>query len=137
MTSADLHHATAVSKAGRAVLLRGPSGCGKSTLALELIHQGWMLVGDDYVILDVHQRHLVVRPADKLRGWLEVRGQGLLPHPYLPSASVAVIVDLVDAPERLAATQRITLQGIDVYHVCLRAHGSSLVAQVYQALINS
>jgi serine kinase of HPr protein (carbohydrate metabolism regulator) len=137
MRTCDLHHATAVAKGGRAVLIRGPSGCGKSTLALALLHQGWMLVGDDYVTLDVHEDHLVVRPAEKLRGWMEVRGQGLLPQPYLAAARVAVVADLGETPERLASQQRITLYGIAVYHVCLRAHSSCLVAQVCQALINS
>jgi HPr kinase/phosphorylase len=137
MSASDLVHATAVAKHGRAVLLRGPSGSGKSTLALELVHQGWMLVGDDYVMLDVHQDHLIVRPAEKLRGWLEVRGQAVLPVPYLASARIAVIADLVETPERLATTQRMSLQGVELYHVCLRAHSCGLVAAVRQALINS
>jgi len=48
-----IHAAGAVDPAGRAWLLTGPTGSGKSTLAYALARQGWGILGDDGVIVEV------------------------------------------------------------------------------------
>ena len=53
-------HAGAVARGGRAVLLPGPAGTGKSTLTLGLGAAGWMVYGDDTVVLTAAA--LEVRP---------------------------------------------------------------------------
>jgi HprK-related kinase A len=47
-----LLHASAVERAGRAVLMTGISGAGKSTLAALLMARGWRMMGDEFVLID-------------------------------------------------------------------------------------
>lgn len=137
MTGDALVYATAVAWHGRAVLLRGASGSGKSALALALMTQGWMLVGDDYVELVPSGTSLKVKPAWNLRGWLEVRGQGIIAQPYLPEAQLAFVADLQQTVQRLPESQKINLCGISLPHMTLVAHSGNLVSEIIQALINS
>lgn len=48
-----LHASGVVDPGGRAWLLAGDSGCGKSTLAYALARQGWRVLGDDGVLVEV------------------------------------------------------------------------------------
>jgi HPr kinase/phosphorylase len=104
MTSATTH-ACAVLVGARAVLIRGPAGAGKSRLAYKLIEAGRTgllpfarLVADDRVHLESVNGRLLVRPAEKLAGLLEVRGLGILRFAYEPCAVVGLVVDLA-APD--------------------------------------
>ena len=97
-------HASAVLVGPRAVLIRGPAGSGKSRLALELIaaaRSGHLrfarLVGDDRVQLETCNGRLLVRPAERLAGMIEVRGLGLRSVPFEPVAVVGLCVDLAAA----------------------------------------
>ena len=111
MTPSETIHASAVLVGARAVLIRGPSGAGKSRLALALIeaaHAGTLrfarLVGDDRVHLEGVNGRLLVRPAAKLAGLIEVRGLGIRQMPFEPVAVVGLVVDLQSADgERLPA----------------------------------
>jgi len=47
-----LLHASAVARAGRAVILSGESGSGKSTLAALLGETDWRLMGDEFTLID-------------------------------------------------------------------------------------
>ena len=97
-------HASAVAWHGRGVLIRGASGAGKSTLALGLIERGALLVGDDQVMLRSASDELTMTAPARLAGLLEIRGVGITRWPYLVSARLALVVDLVPAAqiERLA-----------------------------------
>jgi HPr kinase/phosphorylase len=106
-------HASAVLVGARAVLIRGPSGSGKSRLALELIESARSgsllfarLVGDDRVHLQAAGGRLLVRSVDSQAGLIEVRGVGILRHPYEPSAVVCLVVDLGADAERLPDAQQ-------------------------------
>ena len=48
-----LLHAAAVEREGACVILTGESGAGKSTLAALLMAEGWRLLGDEFVLLDL------------------------------------------------------------------------------------
>lgn len=48
-----LLHAAAVERDGACVILTGESGAGKSTLAALLMAQGWRLLGDEFVLIDL------------------------------------------------------------------------------------
>jgi HPr kinase/phosphorylase len=94
-------HASAVLVGARAVLIRGPSGSGKSSLAFALLRAGESgalpfvrLVGDDRVHVEAAHGHVLVRPADVLRGLIEVRGLGIRRLPFEPVAVVGLVVDL-------------------------------------------
>jgi HPr kinase/phosphorylase len=101
MTHSPTIHASAVLVGVRAVLIRGPSGSGKSSLAFALIRAGESgalpfvrLVGDDRVHVDAAHDCVLVRPADSLKGLLEVRGLGIRRLPFEPVAVVGLVVDL-------------------------------------------
>jgi HPr kinase/phosphorylase len=117
-------HASAVLVGARAVLIRGPSGSGKSRLALGLItaaQSGLVrfarLVGDDRVQLEAHNDRLLVRPAERLAGMIEVRGLGMRRVPFEQVAVVGLVVDLAAADaERLpsGAAHTIVIDGISL-----------------------
>ena len=48
-----LIHAAAVERGGKALILPGDSGSGKSTLAAMLGENGWRLMADEFVMIDV------------------------------------------------------------------------------------
>ena len=107
----DTHHGTAIAVSGRAALIVGPSGAGKSDLALRclavaptaLIPAAAQLVGDDRVIVSLAGGRLRVAAPEPIRGKLEVRGLGIVKVPYVESADLAMVVELVapGAVERL------------------------------------
>ena len=115
-------HASAVLVGARAVLIRGPSGAGKSRLAYAVIDAARTgliafarLVGDDRVHIEVAHGRLLVRPAETLKGLIEVRGLGIRRLPYEPVAAVGLVVDLgAGDAERLPAPESAVaeLQGI-------------------------
>jgi serine kinase of HPr protein (carbohydrate metabolism regulator) len=120
MTAATVH-ASAVLVGARAVLIRGPSGAGKSRLALELIdaRNGALLfaklVGDDRVHLEAAGGRLLVRPADALKGLIELRGVGILRRAYEACAVVGLVVDLAaDDAERLPEPGQAAIAGIKI-----------------------
>ena len=114
-------HASAVLVGPRAVLIRGPSGAGKSRLALELLQSAQSgtvrfarLVGDDRVHLEARNGRVLVRPAEKLAGLIEVRGVGILRLPYEPVAVVGLVVDLAAEAPRLPdpSETKMELEGV-------------------------
>lgn len=86
-------HASAISFAGRGLLILGQSGAGKSSLALELMAFGATLVADDQVAVTPQpdQQPLMTAPA-AIAGLIEARGIGLLRHAFKP----ARLTDAVD-----------------------------------------
>ena len=138
-------HASAVLVGARAVVIRGPSGSGKSRLALDLIEAGRTgsllfvrLVADDRVHLEVIAGRLLVRPAERLAGLIEIRGIGLLRVAHEPSAVVGLVVDLAAADaERLPDTRlrKTRVEGIELPRLAV-ASGVPALPSVL-ALLNS
>ena len=94
-------HASAVLVGARAVLIRGAAGSGKSSLAFGLMQAGETgalpfarLIGDDRVLVEAAHGRLLVRPAQTLRGLIEIRGLGIRRVPFEPLAVVGLVVDL-------------------------------------------
>ncbi|WP_158705055.1 hypothetical protein, partial [Salinibacter altiplanensis] len=56
-------HASCVSKQGQSVAFVGDSGWGKSTLAMLFAKEGYTLVADDILALDLSGKHPVVHPS--------------------------------------------------------------------------
>lgn len=102
-----LVHGTAVALDGKAVLIRGPSGSGKSDLALRCIatapfahiRKRVELVADDQARLVLVSGVIEISPPPVIAGKMEVRGLGIVSLPYLASASLALITDLVTAAD--------------------------------------
>ena len=99
-------HASCAAREGQGVLLLGPSGSGKSDLLLRLLDHGFALVADDRVELSDGMASVPVA----LAGLLEVRGLGVVRLPHLPSARVALAVEL-GLGERLPAPATHALSG--------------------------
>jgi HPr kinase/phosphorylase len=106
-------HASAVLIGARAVLIRGPAGAGKSSLALRLVQAAETrllpfarLVADDRAHVEAYHGRLLVRPAAKLAGLIEIRGLGIRRLPFEPVAVVGLIVDLAaEAVDRLPESE--------------------------------
>ncbi|WP_374385019.1 HPr kinase/phosphorylase [Dongia sp.] len=111
----------AVAIDGRGVLLRGPSGSGRSDLALRLIDEGAKLVNDEQVELHRHGgRVTVAAPAlmpPALKGYIEARGLGLVPVPYVDGETeLAWVVDMagLETIERLPPAQSVDFLGVSI-----------------------
>src|ERR1700754_1946538 len=129
-------HASAVKVGERAVLIRGPSGSGKSRLAFDLILAGRsgqvppaILVGDDRVHLDTSGGNLIVRPAPKLAGLIEIRGLGIRRIEHVGEAVVGLVVALAaNDAERLPATESLTthIDGVEIPRIPVNLRFSPL-----------
>lgn len=123
-----LLHASAVALDGAAIMLRGPSGSGKSTICLALIeHYGAQLIADDRLYADTDADTdtdtVMLRPHDGLAGLIEMRGLGVLRMAHLPTARLALVVELVaaDAVPRIAPMATTEIAGCAI--ALLRLHG--------------
>jgi HPr kinase/phosphorylase len=134
-------HASAVLLGARAVLIRGASGSGKSTLAYALIRAAETgafarLIGDDRVHVEAAHGRVLVRPAEALRGLIEIRGLGIRRLPFEPVAAVGLVVDLA-APdaERLppVATAITEVAGVSLPRLAV-APGTDPVGLIHAAL---
>ncbi len=111
----DILHASAVSHAGRALLILGPSGSGKSALALQLMGLGAALIADDRTELSLRDGHPVAACPAAIRGRIEARGLGILAADPAPPAPVALAVDMgIAATERMPPARSITLLGVEI-----------------------
>ncbi len=132
--SANPVHAGAASWRGHAVLVRGDSGTGKSTLMCELLARGWMLVGDDYVLVEKHHHQLTVKPAPTLAGLIEVRTVGIVRTSFRQSARLVLVADLVSQePERYPELQETTYESIYVPFIRLQALQPDLCSKLETA----
>jgi len=98
----DLVHGTCVALGGRAALLRGESGSGKSDLALRFLAlpgEGELrpyLVADDQVWVEARDDGQVMASVpETLAGLIEVRGLGIAEMPFLATAPLVLVCDLV------------------------------------------
>nr|MDK2851443.1 HPr kinase/phosphorylase [Candidatus Cloacimonadota bacterium] len=71
-------HATLVDVFGQGILLTGKSGIGKSECALDLVHRGHSLVGDDLITLRYLDDQLIGRPGRAFGHFMEIRGLGFV-----------------------------------------------------------
>jgi len=71
-------HGCMVDYRGIGVLIMGKSGAGKSETALGLLEKGAALVADDSVLISQVGGELTTRSKDFARGYLEMRGIGII-----------------------------------------------------------
>ena len=136
MTDTPTIHASAVLVGAKAVLIRGPAGAGKSQLAWDLLQaaaQGALpfarLVADDRVHHEVHTGRLLVRPAPRLAGLIEIHGLGIRRMDFEAVAAVGLVVDLA-APDgaRLPAAEaaNATISGVPLPRLAVAAGMAAL-----------
>lgn len=122
MTATSLRiDGVAVAIGEKAVLLRGPSGSGRSDLALRLVDEGARLISDEQV--ELHRdgdRLLIAVPAampEKIKGYIEARGLGLVQVPHVDeSVPLVWVVDMVNRSEieRLPPAQTAEYLGLAI-----------------------
>ena len=119
MTRTNIH-ATGLVLDKTGLILRGVSGAGKSLLALELLDE-WeargldaRLVGDDRIDVEATGKGLVMHAPKAIEGLIELRGRGIVSRPFVARAPVHLVVDLVDAYERMIEEDELVteLEGI-------------------------
>ena len=100
-------HGTGLVLGRTGILLRGPSGAGKSILALDLIDRSALkgepawIVADDRVELGIERNGLTMHAPATIAGLVELRGRGIVRRPFVASAPLHLVVDLVDTLERM------------------------------------
>jgi serine kinase of HPr protein (carbohydrate metabolism regulator) len=113
-------HATGLVLGTTGLILRGQSGAGKSLLALELIDE-WearglegRIVSDDRIDIEATRSGLVMHAPKAIEGLIELRGRGIVHRPFVAKAPLHLVVDLVDALERMVEEDALVteLQGI-------------------------
>jgi serine kinase of HPr protein (carbohydrate metabolism regulator) len=114
--SFDNIHATGLVLGGTGLILRGPSGSGKSLLALELLDEwearglGGRLVSDDRVEIEVTEAGLLMHAPKTIEGLVELRGRGIVNRPFVRQAPLHLVVDLVDAMERMVEEEALVIE---------------------------
>jgi HPr kinase/phosphorylase len=121
-------HASCAARDSAGVLLTGPTGSGKSDLLLRLLDRGFLLVADDRVEVEDG----MASPPAALAGLLEVRGLGLLRLPHLPSARLALAIELGRPAARLPSPARHKELGLPL--IALDAFAASAAQLVALAL---
>lgn len=115
-------HATGLVLDKIGLILRGASGAGKSLLALELIDE-WdargltaKLVSDDRIDIEATPKGLVMHAPKSIEGLIELRGRGIVSRPFVNKAPLHLVVDLVDALERMVEEDALVtkLEGISL-----------------------
>ncbi|MDD2229780.1 MAG: HPr(Ser) kinase/phosphatase [Candidatus Cloacimonetes bacterium] len=71
-------HATLIDVFGLGILLTGKSGIGKSECALDLVHRGHSLIGDDLITLRYLDDQLLGKPGRDFGHFMEIRGVGFV-----------------------------------------------------------
>ena len=96
-------HATSIIVGQTGLLFLGPSGAGKSSTAFACLSEakalGWhaALVADDRTILTVHGNRCVASCPDPIRGYLELRGTGIVRARQVDRAVMHCAVALTEA----------------------------------------
>ncbi|MFT6864752.1 MAG: HPr kinase/phosphorylase [Akkermansiaceae bacterium] len=99
-------HGCMVDYRGIGVLMMGKSGAGKSETAIGLLEKGAALVADDSIILKQVGKELTASAKDFARGYLEMRGIGIINVANLyglsairPEKRLDLVVDLKPATD--------------------------------------
>ena len=102
---------------------------------MRALAQGWRLVADDRCLAWTSGGRLYVRAPESLAGLIEARGLGVLPHPYLAFAPVALAVRIGDpaGPERVPEPESLDLLGISIPQVRFSALEGSAMAKLGRA----
>jgi HPr kinase/phosphorylase len=95
------------------VLITGGSGVGKSEVALDLVQRGHQLVADDAVIFQRQNERLLGSCPELLRGYLEIRGLGIVHVEKMFGPSALLDVYPLDLIVRLESASDRQMQSID------------------------
>lgn len=99
---------------GKGVLITGESGIGKSETTIELIKDGHLFVADDAVECKKVFDKIIGRPSEFAKGYMEVRGLGIVNVSRLfgiekvkDSTNVDIIIELVEYKPNVHTFERL------------------------------
>ena len=113
-------HGTGIVLAGKGVMIRGPSGSGKSLLALLLLDvfeargQRAVLVADDQLTVTAAGGKVTMHAPQSIVGLIELRGRGIVRRPFVASARLRLVVDLVEMLERMPEEDAFEARILDI-----------------------
>lgn len=110
-------HGVLLSIYGTGVLVTGESGMGKSEVALEMISKGHVIISDDRVDIKKVGEHLMGEAPILLKGFLEIRGIGIINVPRMfgsSKVSDTARIDLVVHFEPFDKNREYTRVGVEV-----------------------
>lgn len=127
-------HATTVAFENKGILIIGKSGAGKSDLALRLImNKNAVLVADDRTDVENVKGIINVSCPKNIQGKLEVRGIGIVDFPFLSSAELKLVVQLVSdyaEIERLPLPEYKEILGVKIPLIKIHPFSSSAVEKI-------
>lgn len=127
-------HATTVAFENKGILIIGKSGAGKSDLALRLImNKNAVLVADDRTDVENVKGIIKVSCPKNIQGKLEVRGIGIVDFPFLSSAELKLVVQLVSdyaEIERLPLPEYKEILGVKIPLIKIHPFSSSAVEKI-------
>ncbi len=124
------------------VLIIGAPASGKTDLAIRLIAdcpwQRSRLIADDQTLIEQCENTLIMRPPQKIKGILEMRGIGIIPTASIDACPLALIVEAVnERPPRLPEGDgRYEILGQHLPKITLLALGASAPARLRLFLQN-
>ena len=127
-------HATTVAFENKGILIIGKSGAGKSDLALRLImNKNAILVADDRTDVENVDGIIKVSCPKNIQGKLEVRGIGIVEFPFLSSAELKLVVQLVsdnEEIERLPLPEYKEILGVKIPLIKIHPFSSSAAEKI-------
>ena len=96
------HHACALEINKTGMIIKGCSGSGKTSLMMGLLEKAKQenleafLVSDDRVHLTPASNKLIAKTPPPIEGLVEIRGYGIISHPYQDTTTVSLVIELVE-----------------------------------------
>ncbi len=99
MSSSQSIHGSAAAFHDQAVLIIGQPGSGKTKLLIELMARGFVLIGDDSLIISQKNNALWLAPNPNAEQRLHLRGVGFFKAQNARTAPLKLVVDLDHPPQ--------------------------------------
>lgn len=126
------------------LLICGKSGFGKTSLMLSLLEQAKAnnkfaaMVGDDQSLVANENNRLIAYCPSSTKGKLEIRGHGIVDVPFLQSAVINLVIEIVPREniDRMPTIGTKTLDGIQLPLVFVPRYGLQQSVQIIQAMLS-
>ncbi len=96
------HHACALEINQTGILIKGRAGSGKTSLMMGLLEKAKVdgfeafLIADDQVLLESISGDLEAKPPKTIAGLVEIRGHGIITHPYKEKTKLKLVAELIE-----------------------------------------